>query len=239
MKRVWIAAALVLTAGVAAGYPPPPKEKPEAPLPAPTQADWQKSINNLKRIGVATHNYHDVNGVFPSDVTDAAGKPILSWRVQILPYLEQDNLYKMFKLDEAWDGPTNKPLVEKLPTVFAPVRVKTKVPGTTFYQGFAGPGAMFDPDNRRIRMTTIFDGTSNTALVAEAAVAVEWTKPADLKFDPQKDLPRLGGQFDGEFALLMCDGAVIKVKKDFDAATMKAAITRAGGEVITLDRIKK
>jgi Protein of unknown function (DUF1559) len=239
MTRVLSIVGVFVAAGVATAYPPPPKVVPEPRLPPPTQADWQKSVNNLKLIGVACHNYHDATGAFPADVTDAAGKPLLSWRVQILPYMEQEDLFKKFKPDEAWDGPTNKPLVEKLPTVFAPVRVKTKQPGLTFYQGFAGPGAMFDPDNRRIRATAVADGLSNTALVAEAAVAVEWTKPADLAFDPSKALPLLGGHFDGEFNLLMCDGSVTKVKKDFDAATMKAVVTRNGGEVYSLDGVKK
>src|SRR5262245_48044254 len=237
-RFAWVWAASAVTTAAVACYAPPPKEKAE-PLPPVTQADWQKSINNLKVIGVAIHDYHDAYGFFPADVTDAAGKVLLSWRVQILPFLEQDELYRKFKLDEAWDGPTNKPLVEKVPTAFRPVRVKTRQPGLTFYQGFAGKGAMFDPDNRRIRMAGISDGTSNTALVVEAAVAVEWTKPADLPFDPAKDLPLLGGHFDGELAMLKCDGSVLKVKKDFDANAMKAAITRAGGEVYDLDGLKK
>jgi len=238
MIRVLLTLGVCVSGGVAAAFPPPPKEKPEAPLPPATQADWQKSVNNLKRIGVAIHSYHDANNAFPADATDTTGKPLLSWRVQILPFLEQEELYKQFKLDEAWDGPTNKPLVAKLPTAFAPVRVKTKQPGLTFYQGFAGPGAVFEP-GKRLRMASISDGTSNTALVAEAAVAVEWTKPADLAFDPNKALPLLGGHFDGDLALLMCDGSVTRVKKDFDAATMKAVITRNGGEVYSLDGIKK
>ena len=199
-----------------------------------------ESQNNLKQIIRAVHTYHEKYKQLPTAAAcdRKTGKPLLSWRVLLLPFLRQEPLFKQFKLDEAWDGPTNKPLVAKLPTAFAPVRVKTKQPGLTFYQGFAGPGAVFEP-GKRLRMASISDGTSNTALVAEAAVAVEWTKPADLAFDPSNALPLLGGHFDGDLALLMCDGSVTKVKKDFDAATMKAVITRNGGEVYSLDGIKK
>src|SRR5438132_8532158 len=67
-----------------------------------------QSQNNLKQIALAVHNYHDVYGHFPQDITDKNGKPILSWRVAILPFIEQDNVYKMFKLDEPWDSENNK-----------------------------------------------------------------------------------------------------------------------------------
>src|SRR5262245_42896435 len=133
--------AWLASVGLAVACAPPVKEPPEEPLPPATQADWQKSINKLKLIGVAVHSFHDANGYFPSDVTDAKGKPLLSWRVAILPFLERNDLYEKFKLDEAWDGPTNKELLAKVPTVYAPVRARGK-PGLTFYQGFSGPGAM-------------------------------------------------------------------------------------------------
>ncbi|HEY2785825.1 MAG TPA: DUF1559 domain-containing protein [Fimbriiglobus sp.] len=240
MIRALLAAGVL--AGGASAYPPPPREAPER-LPPPTQADWQKSINNLKLIGVACHNFHDAYGFLPSDITDKAGKPLLSWRVRILPYLGRDDLvalYKSFKLDEAWNGPTNFPLLKKLPTAYTPVRVKAKV-GMTYYQGFAGPGAVFDPKNRRLTLTKISseDGTSQTALVVEGGLAVEWTKPADVPFAPKKELSRLGGQFDGAFAMLFCDGSVMRVKDDYDVRTMKAVITWNGGEEIDPDVLRK
>ena len=61
-------------------------------------------MNNLKQIALAMHNYEATYGHFPHDITDKDGKPILSWRVAILPFIEQDNLYKQFKLDEPWDS---------------------------------------------------------------------------------------------------------------------------------------
>src|SRR5262249_45420350 len=95
-------------------------------------------MNNLKEIGLALHNYHDANGKFPTNVNEPKGEPLLSWRVHLLPYLEEDNLYRQFKMDEAWDGPNNKALVEKMPKVYmAPERAHAK--GKTFYQGFVRP----------------------------------------------------------------------------------------------------
>jgi len=122
----------VVFAAPAAAFPPPPKEKPDEHVPAATQADWEQSAGNLKQIGLAVHNFIGATGHFPSDVRDKDGKALLSWRVHLLPFVEELALYKRFKMDEAWDGPTNKPLVEKMPKLFAPVRVKAKQPGVTF-----------------------------------------------------------------------------------------------------------
>ena len=78
------------------------------------------SHNNLHQIAIALLNYQDVHGRLPPAVVKSKdGKPLLSWRVLILPYLGEGNLYKEFKPDEAWDGPHNKPLLSSMPKVFA------------------------------------------------------------------------------------------------------------------------
>ncbi len=225
---VCVASGVLAVTAIAA---PVPKDQ----LPAPTAKELNTSRNNLIQIGLAGHNYHDAMGKLPQDIVDANGKPLLSWRVQLLPYLEQNDLYKQFKLDEAWDSDHNKPLVEKLPKVYAPIRVKAEK-GHTFYRGFNGSGAVvarsvFEP-GQKLTIITITDGTSNTVWAVEAGESTVWTKPGDLPFDPKKDLPKLGGLFDGEFHVLMCDGSVRRAKKDFDKDTFKMMVTRAGGEAI-------
>lgn len=219
-------AAVLATALVAA---PVPKGE-EKPGP-PTREQLKQSKNNLKQIGIALHNYHDAHNTFPQDVTDGNGKPILSWRVLLLPYLEKDDLFKKFALDEPWDSATNKKLIEEIPDVFAPVRVKVKNKGGTFYQGFTGGGALFEP-GQRVLITAITDGTSNTVAVVEAGDPVVWSKPGDLEFDPNKELPKLGGQFDGDFYVALCDGSVqFAYGTGMDAEEFKKLITRGGGEL--------
>jgi hypothetical protein len=121
--------------------------------------------------------------------------------------------------------------------VYAPIRVKAE-PGQTFYRGFAGPGTVFEP-KQQIRFAGIADGMSNTVWVVEAGEPVIWTKPDDLPFDAKKDLPKLGGLFDGEFHYLMCDGSVHAARKDFDHLVFKRMVTRADGEVIDTDAVDK
>jgi RNA polymerase sigma factor (sigma-70 family) len=212
-----------------------PALEPEDPVKA--AARRAKSQTNLKMIGLAMHNYHDVNGSFPAPALYARdGKPLLSWRVAILPYLDQHNLYKRFHLDESWDSPHNKTLLPEMPTVYAPVGALFKEPDATYYQAFVGKGASFEPQ-RRFRLGEFQDGTSNTLLVVEAAAPVPWTKPEDLPFVPDQALPKLGGLFDGDFNALFGDGSAHFLSKNADQDMLRAAITPAGGEIVDFDKL--
>jgi RNA polymerase sigma factor (sigma-70 family) len=118
---------------------------PQAQLDRPaTASQRQQSVNNLKQILLAIHNYADANGHLPADIRDKDGKPLLSWRVQLLPYLEQDNLYKQFKRDEPWDSEHNLKLLAHMPPVYR-VGIEPKDSTHTYYQAFAGPGTPLHP----------------------------------------------------------------------------------------------
>ena len=204
----------------------PPKDRAEQVKYA---RDRAKSSNNLKQIALAFHNHHDAFGTCPQDIVDKDGKPLLSWRVAILPFIEQNQLNEEFKLDEPWNSDNNKKLLEKMPKTFAPVRGKAEK-GMTFYQSFAGDGAVMG--TKKVRFADITDGTSNTIAVIEAGEAVEWTKPSDIAYDAKKPLPKLGGLFDGDFNVAFCDGSVRFLKKGIKEETLKQFITIGGGEVV-------
>jgi prepilin-type processing-associated H-X9-DG protein len=213
---------------------------------ARTAARRAQSVNNLKQIGLALHNFHSANDHFPPvAIRDKSGKPLLSWRVAILPFIEQSGLFNEFKLDEPWDSPHNKALLERMPVVYS-VPVASAEPGMTFYQGFRGPGTIFDPSSKNgVGIREITDGTSNTIAVVEAREAVPWTKPdAEVPFDGapptraesvQKLLTLLGGHFPGGFNALFADGSVRFLKTSINVITLRALITRNGGEVISSD----
>ena len=203
----------------------------------PTREEFKRATNDLKQIGLAFHNYESTHGHFPGNIEDADGKALLSWRVAILPYIEQDNLYKEFKLDEPWDSENNKKLIAKMPKIYGPARGQGKE-GETYYQRFSGPGTLLEP-KKKVTILGITDGTSNTGLVFEAGESVIWTKPADLSFDAKKDPQKLGGPFDGLCHVVLCDGAVIRLKKDPDIAELKKLIQPADGEVLDLDKLTK
>ncbi len=192
-------------------------------------ADRQRSVENLKQIILAMHSYADVNGHFPpAAVYDNDGKALLSWRVLLLPYLEQDELFKQFKLDEAWDSEHNKKLLAKIPKIYAPPRGKHKE-HSTVYQVFVGKDTVFEKTQGARFPADIPDGTSNTIAIVEAAEAVPWTKPADLAYDPEKPLPKMGGMFKDIFHAAFCDGSVHTLKLKFDEQTMRLAINPSDG----------
>jgi len=205
--------------------------------PGTDGAAISRTQNNMKQIGLAMHNYHDTHGAMPyAAVLGKKGKPLLSWRVQVLPYVEQDALYRMIKLDEPWDSVHNKKVFDDhpMPSVFE--LVGTTKPGekNTHFQVFRGNGAMFDLV-KGAKFVEITDGTSNTIMVATAKTAVPWMKPDDMEFDPKKD-PRdlllyIGGLTNVGFG----DGSVRTLKKTVTVENMRALITKSGGEVVNID----
>ncbi len=189
--------------------------------------------NNLKAMALAMHNYHDATGTFPTDaaIRDKNGKPLLSWRVAILPYLGQDGLFRQFKLDEPWDSPHNKSLLPLMPKEYAfPGEAQELAQGLTHYRVFVGPQTAFAP-GQRSSIPAITDGTSNTIMIVETADAVPWTKPDEVVYDPKAPLPKFGHP-GGWFNVALFDGSVRRVPVGIDEATLRALITANGGDVV-------
>jgi prepilin-type processing-associated H-X9-DG protein len=202
-------------------------------------------MNNMKQIGLAIYNFESSNGNFPPQaITDADGKPLLSWRVAILPYVEEYSLYQQFHLDEPWDSPHNKALIAAMPRVYACPSTSTPdeiAAGLTHYQAFAGPGSVMDPAAIRPQpeglprgtlISTITDGTSNTILVAESSNPVEWTRPDDMPFTPKGPPPPVGSKHPGGYNVLFADGSVRFLMSTLAGQILESLITKAGGEVI-------
>lgn len=189
-----------------------------------------QDANNLKQMALAMHIYHDAHRAFPSSaICDPNGKPLLSWRVAILPYIEQDNLYKQFKLDEPWDSDHNKKLIPLMPKLYEVPAAQPKL-GETHYKVFVGGGAMFEL-TKKIGINQIVDGTSNTAMIVETADTVIWTKPEDIPYDAKKPLPKFGGFYaNGIFNIALADGSVRSISPTIAEFAMRALITRGGGE---------
>ncbi len=175
------------------------------------------SSNNLKHIALAMHNYHNVHRRFPSRANfDKDGKPLLSWRVQILPYIEENNLYKQFHLDEPWDSDHNKKLIPLMPTVYRNPSSPAEQ-GKTDYLVPTGKGSIFEKQ-RSARIRDIPDGTSNTIMVVEVDPdrAVTWTKPEDLKYDETNPMAGLGKAHPGGFSAAFADGSVKFISSGID-----------------------
>jgi hypothetical protein len=189
----------------------------------------------------AIHGYHDVHGKLPpSVVRDKGGKPLYSWRVALLPFLEEGPLYKRFTLDEPWDSPHNKTLAVHTPWCYSGPW-PNEDDGTTHYQVFVGPRTAFERDG--LTFADFPGGWSHTLFVVEAAAPVPWSKPADLEYDPDGPLPALGAgtTVPARFicwtvaahpvvAVGMGDGAVQFLRTPVEEDILRGLITRSRGE---------
>ncbi len=165
----------------------------------------------IARLGLASLNFESATRYLPPRaIVSSTGEPLLSWRVAILPYLEQRGLYDQFHLDEPWNSPHNLTLVQKMPRSYRHADVPI---GHTNFLGFHGEDTVFPKPDERGRGITLFeirDGASKTILFAEANVenAVEWTRPQDIVFDPAQPLIGVGGLPGGTFSVVYADGHV-------------------------------
>ena len=200
-------------------------------LPLHSRAAQNQDLNDLKQIALGALNHESARKRLPSNLKDKEGKPLLSWRVAILPYTEQYELYKEFHLDEPWDSPHNKALLPRMPEMY---RSGDDPAGTTKtrYLAIAGNDGILAGDKARM-IREIIDGTSNTLLTIQAAPdrAVEWTKPDDFQFDPAQPFAGLGTP-SGTFLAGFSDGSCRPLSLGMSAEAMRAIATRAGEEVV-------
>jgi hypothetical protein len=196
----------------------------------------------IKQIAVAFYNYHDTYGSFPpAYVADANGKPMHSWRVLILPFLEQSSLYSSYSMAEPWDGPNNRKLLDQRPSVYhCPSR--DCGPTLTSYVAIVGPGTGF-PGSTSTRISDIHDGTEQTILIAEVAnVDILWTEPRDLDVrtmswiinDPSK--PSISSFHERAPTLLFADGSVRGFSKFPSPMMLKAMTTIDGHDPVDLEK---
>jgi hypothetical protein len=195
------------------------------------------SMNNLKQLALAFHMYHDVHNVFPASASyNKLGKPLLSWRVHLLPFLDQEKLYKEFRLDEPWDSEHNKKLIKRMPKVFISSQNRNlSEEGKTTYLLPTGPNTAF-PGDKGLRIADILDGTSNTVLALDVddEHAVIWTKPDDLKIDEKNPTRGLRKHDGKKFMTAFMDGSVRLLPLTIDPKTLLAIFSPSGGEIVNL-----
>jgi Protein of unknown function (DUF1559)/BlaR1 peptidase M56/Type II secretion system (T2SS), protein G len=214
-----------------------------------------QGMNNLKQIGLAIWNYENVNKHLPpAAIRDKNGKPLLSWRVAILPYLEQKALYDEFHLDEPWDSEHNKALIAKMPDVYRePHEDATSTNASYFMPTDNGTsklpnapwaatvGSVRHKDG--VKASAISDGVSKTIMVVEKKSDVPWTKPQEIEIelDPDKPLPKFGGHLaDGLFSSEFADGSIHMFSQSVvDANLLRDLFTINGGEMVDVNVLEE
>ncbi|BBO32977.1 M56 family metallopeptidase [Lacipirellula parvula] len=206
-------------------------------------AQRAQAQNNLKQLALAALNYNDTfnDGYPPAVVYGKSAFPGLnasgdkkahvprSWRVELLPLLGQEELYKQYRLDQPWDSEANLKVLQQMPAVY---RSPFDAPNSTNASYFAvtGPGTVFDGEEGT-PLTAIADGTSNTILWVEAKREIPWTKPEDIAYAPDEAAPTFGGWTkEGEFNVAHCDGSV-RILKDVSEPALRQFIEKADSGV--------
>jgi prepilin-type processing-associated H-X9-DG protein len=187
--------------------------------------------NNLKQIVLALHNYVEEYKVLPPAYTvDAHGRPLHSWRTLILPYMEQQTLYRTIDLSKPWNDPANaRALATVVPEFRCPGAVRPANNMTT-YLAIVSPDGCFPPGQSR-RLDEITDCTSSTLMVIEAGEenAVPWMAPVDagesmaMSLGTSTKLHHAGGTNAG-----FADGSVRFLKASTPPRVIRALMSISG-----------
>jgi prepilin-type processing-associated H-X9-DG protein len=193
----------------------------------------------LKQLALAMHNYHQYYGCFPpAYIPDKNGKPMHSWRILVMPFIEGETVGKEYRFDEPWNSPHNRKITdEAMATKMfqCPSQPQTGKP-TTNYMMIVGPHTISDgPHGRKIAEIT--DALDNTIMLVEVADSdVYWAEPKDLDFD-RIDFkinglkrPGLSSYHPKGVNVAFCDGGLGTLPNSTLPEQIRAMATIDGGE---------
>ena len=199
-------------------------------------------INKMKQLALALHNYHDAyRRLPPAYIADENGRPMHSWRVLLLPYLEEQALYDRYDFNEPWDGPNNRLLANTVISFYGCPSDINPATSETSYLMAVGPDAFSDgPTPRKLKEFT--DGLSNTIMLVEMSNSgVNWMEPVDwdttaASFTINDGSPgELRSNHQDGVNVGFGDGSVRFLPNDISPENLKALTTINGGEVVDLD----
>ena len=227
-----------------------------------------RTMNNLRQFAIAMQQYHNANSCMPPSVLIGPdGKTPYSWRVAILPFIEEQELYDAYNFDEPWDGPNNIELLERMPRIFRHPTMPDDTTTSAYYP-LVGPETVFSefidgnesfegdnsisgggergtgsvqirpPSNKGVGYSWIVDGTAYTLMLLEAKRDIPWTKPEDIPYDVDQPIPELGGHFDDGFYSIMCYGTVRFWPEDTSESLLRAMISKHGLERIDFNTLE-
>jgi hypothetical protein len=228
--RYLIAAIVVLLAGVAAWL--------TARRAIQHARDDVACTHRLKCLGLAIQDYHTRHGTLPpAFVADADGKPMHSWRVLILPFLEERELYESYDFSEPWDSPNNRLLIERMPPVFSSP-FSSAEPGRTSFAAVVGPSTVW-PGAEAITLDDIGDRSPETIFLVEIADSdIAWTEPRDVPIDglldPTRTVNRLynEGRDDRTGWCMLGDANARRLPPRSDEKLTRALLTKSAGDYV-------
>lgn len=191
------------------------------------------------QIALAVHQYHSAHATLPAAASrDGSGKPLLSWRVAILPYMEEQKLLDQFNVNEPWDSPTNRRLIQKQPVGYISPQAGEQPSGETNFVAIVGPDTVITP--KGVRLDSVKDGTSKTLMVVElAGTGITWSEPRDITIDEfiaaLRRSPADAGLrplYPGFVVSVCAAGTLNLIATDTPPDVVRALCTRNGGELV-------
>ena len=196
-------------------------------------------LNNLKQINLALLNYESAHKCFPpAYIPDEDGNPMHSWRVLILPYMEEQALYEMYNFDVPWDHPDNQYLADMMPQVYKCPSEASGNLSDTSYAMVVGPGCISDGPSAT-KMSQIRDGMSNTIIVVEVAGrGINWLEPTDWDTGSFSINDGSGAGIESDHSGVanvgFGDGSVRSLHSGIDPQALEAMTTISGGEAVDM-----
>lgn len=204
-------------------------------------------MNNMRQLILACHNYESAKkSLPPAVIEDNEGNPMHSWRVLILPYIDEQDLYDQYDFDEPWDGPNNSELATKIPAIYQ-CKLAKLGPTETTYKFVSDPDAIFD-GTREPMFGDIPDGSSNTiAIVEDGSKPINWMKPEDVSIDEAitaltKVNKAHGHAIDGMFettyfgaTVALADGSGMFIRHGVNREELRKALMANDGQIPDLD----
>ncbi len=161
-----------------------------------------------------------------------------SWRILILPYIDQAELYNAYRFDEPWDGPNNRKLADRMPRLFALSGVELAGNTTTNYLAVVGPETVWHPA-KTMKWEDVTDGSGNTILIVENVGAnVHWMEPRDLNFADMDFTLKSKNGISSRYvdpAVAMMDCTIRRLSPKLSPQTLRALLTANGGEKLSVD----
>ena len=198
-----------------------------------------QGMNNLKMIALSFQNYHDAFKTFPAAAKmKKDGNPPHSWRVAILPFLEEDTLYRQYKFDEPWDSEANKKVLAQMPAAYRSPFADPSSTNTSYVMPIIDKG-IFSAETvlKGPSLAKVTDGLSQTIVVIETETSIPWTKPEDLVIDATKPLPALGFAKSPTLNVAFADGAVYRFIKNPTLEALLPFLTASAGDTGDMSKL--
>jgi hypothetical protein len=197
----------------------------------------KRDLDNMREIARALNAYSDRYGTYPPPVvTDAAGKPLFSWRVLILPFLGYEDLYKQFDLDQSWDSPVNSKLLSRMPQQYAsPNSLDAKENFECNYVLITGAGTLFpasgplNPNKITDKPTILLIETNNGGCI--------WSQPGDVDIGlgmhiGKKPLVEIGSLHSNYIAAVTTEEESLKLPNTVPRIVLDALVSPNSGEPV-------